>query len=426
MGTDGKSYVYSGNFIQRCDDDQCLNWVGPRYTIANAKNTTGVGLMENPSLMKRGDWYYWHESTNGTVTWGLAPDVNGHLGTANGNLAVWRSRSVIGPYEGPRLVITSNTLFTCVNTGTVVLGPDNVTWWYLYNAIGASRWNMQRQLFLDKIVFGSDGWPVPMTPSARQRFPAGATSTGPRWRPELSDEFNSLLLEGITSGVLGRKWLFKRENASLWSLDTTPGWLHLKTNCIGADSDSAHMGAANMLLQRPTSAYHTVETRMRWVGPCAKSGHGGIISRELNSGSGCAAGLVCKDGQLSVTVWQDTFFQLWTKNISTREVYIRLDVELVRVRAWYSVDGKSWDWISPNSVFTNPEMSYWQQATVIAWGSAHLPGDVWANDLQFTTAHPGLFAGNSTSESAVEFDYFRYIDNEVSAPSFKNDDLVRI
>jgi hypothetical protein len=48
-------------------------------------------------------------------------------------------------------------LYTCVNTGTVVLGPDNVTRYYLYNAIESARWNLQRQLFLDKITFAADG-----------------------------------------------------------------------------------------------------------------------------------------------------------------------------------------------------------------------------------------------------------------------------
>lgn len=130
--------------------------------------------------------------------------------------------------------------------------------------------------------------------------------------------------------MLCRKWLFKQENTSLWSLAATPGWPQLKTKCVGADSPcggecTQETAAANLLLQRPSAAYHTIETRMRWVGPCTKSGHGGIISRELNSGSGCAAGLVCKDGQLSVTVWQDTFFQLapGNKNITGTEVYIR-------------------------------------------------------------------------------------------------------
>ena len=49
----------------------------------------------------------------------------------------------------------------------------------------------------------------------------------------------------------------------------------------------------------------------------------------------------------------------------------------------------------------------------MAWEPSHLPGDKWANSLSFTAAHPGLFAGNSSSDSAVEFDYFRHTDNEI-------------
>ena len=37
-----------------------------------------------------------------------------------------------------------------------------------------------------------------------------------RWHPNISDDFNGTALEGVTGGVLGRKWLFKQENESLW------------------------------------------------------------------------------------------------------------------------------------------------------------------------------------------------------------------
>ena len=39
-----------------------------------------------------------------------------------------------------------------------------------------------------------------------------------RWRPDLSDSFDGTTLEGVTGGVLGRKWLFKQENESLWTV----------------------------------------------------------------------------------------------------------------------------------------------------------------------------------------------------------------
>lgn len=145
--SDGKTYVFAFNWIRETDA-AALNWVGPKHVVADM-HAVGVGLMENPSLMKRGEWFYWHESVNGTVTWGLAPDPNAGLASSNkGALAVWRSKSITGPWEGPRDLITSNVEAACVNTGTVVLGPDNETWYYLYDAIVPSRWNMQRQMYL--------------------------------------------------------------------------------------------------------------------------------------------------------------------------------------------------------------------------------------------------------------------------------------
>eukprot|EP01047_Picozoa_sp_COSAG01_P048033 COSAG01_NODE_4643_length_4856_cov_13.233971_2_plen_317_part_00 len=141
----GATYVYAFNWIRQTDA-AALNWVGERHVVADM-HRPGVGLMENPSLMKRGDFYYWHESVNGTVTWGLAPDPNaGPTSSNKGALAVWRSRAITGPWEGPRDLIKSNVESACVNTGTVTLGPDNTTWYYLYDAIQPSRWNMQRQV----------------------------------------------------------------------------------------------------------------------------------------------------------------------------------------------------------------------------------------------------------------------------------------
>ena len=65
-----------------------------------------------------------------------------------------------------------------------------------------------------------------------------------------------------------------------------------------------------MLLQRPTAAYYTLTSKLRWVGECSSSvgdgAHGGVIARELNSGSSAAVGLMCKNGTLSVAYWQDT------------------------------------------------------------------------------------------------------------------------
>ena len=60
---DGKTYVFAFNWIRETDA-AALNWVGEKHVVADM-HARGVGLRENPSLMKRGDWYYWHESVHG-------------------------------------------------------------------------------------------------------------------------------------------------------------------------------------------------------------------------------------------------------------------------------------------------------------------------------------------------------------------------
>lgn len=112
---DGRTFIYADNWIQETDS-AALNWVGNRTVIVDGKDT-GVGLLENPSLMRHANgWYYWHVSSNGTVTWGLSHDPLG--GENKGLLSVWRSKSASGPYEGPQHVIMSTVEHTCVNTGT--------------------------------------------------------------------------------------------------------------------------------------------------------------------------------------------------------------------------------------------------------------------------------------------------------------------
>eukprot|EP00966_Prymnesium_polylepis_P054204 1253054-Prymnesium_polylepis.3 len=115
----------------------------------------------------------------------------------------------------------------------------------------------QRQMMLDRIAWDDvAGWPKSMTPSRTRRFPAGARSSGARWRPVLTDEFDGSELEGVTAGPLGRKWLFKQENESLWSLSRRPGRLSLNVSCAGVESSAPD----NLLLQRPTASYYTLES----------------------------------------------------------------------------------------------------------------------------------------------------------------------
>ena len=240
------------------------------------------------------------------------------------------------------------------------------------------------QLMLDKIEFGTrsgsdpDAWPAVITPSRRRPFPAGAPAlTKPAWRPQLSDEFNTSLLEGVTGGVLGRKWLFKQEDPTLWSL--ADGELTLKTGCVGIESGSS----ANLLLQRPTSSYFTIETKLTWVGGCGNTsgsassnggggGHAGLIARELTSGSSVAIGVFCDAlaGGLRLALWQDTLNLIWaspTTFAADEALFFKLNLDLVRAQGWWSQTGASHP----------PRNTKGYSSTYLAMGFANVRAGTW-------------------------------------------------
>lgn len=245
-------------------------------------------------------------------------------------------------------------------------------------------------------------------------------------------------------GVLGRKWLFKQEDPALWSLTDRKGTLTLNATCTGIDSAQP----ANLLLQRPTSAYFSLETHVEWVGDCgpkgktpsAGSGHAGIIVRELNSGSGAAVGLKCDpQSGLRVVFWQDTLNEAWVSpfTLNTSAVHLKLDVDLVKTQAWWSDTGIFGSW-SALVGEGDREQGFTYTSTRLVWelvhtasngtlpsrgapsgdggeGGARTTANSWTQADSFTTLHPGLFAGGSTSGNAARFDYWRFTDHEVFA-----------
>ena len=122
-------------------------------------------------------------------------------------------------------------------------------------------------MMLDRIEWDEvTGWPKPMTPGLTRRFPRSAHPRGAVWHPNPSDEFEGPGLEGVTTGVRGRKWLFKQENDSLWSLSRTPGRLSLNVSCVGIASQFPE----NLLLQRPTASFYTLESELTPARPLAR------------------------------------------------------------------------------------------------------------------------------------------------------------
>lgn len=186
---------------------------------------------------------------------------------------------------------------------------------------------------------------------------------------------------------------------------------------------------------------------MRWVGGCG-SGSAGLIARELNSGSSAAVGVVCDSaGALRLAFWQDTLNLVWQSPFALAkpnrsapvEVYLKLDVDLVRAQAWWSPTGEQGTWAAlAGDGRTEGIWAY--TSTRLVWAYHHagpgfqqypsrgVPykamlygGDIsTANEFgqsnPFSTQHPGLFAGGgSHAKNLAEFDYWRYTDHERDA-----------
>jgi len=368
---DGSHYMIAANWIQKTSPD-ALSFVGKRKEVVFGP------VIENPSLIRKGNYYYWFESINGRTKLGNQPD--------SGKLVAWRSKDPMGPYEPcPHDFIRANNRFQVPNSGTAVEGPDG-NWWFAYNTCDMLRLNMCRQLHLDPISWDEDGWPVVNNgagPGLTHRKPIDGF--GPSWIPDLNDEFDQNGLEGLTSGILGRKWLKRSLARESWSV--SDGWLRMMT----AFPSITNLVAPNFVFQRPTAAHYQVSTRLRFF-PTGGQQQAGLTVRETTTGMGLAIGLEPQSSALDgilLTVWhntQGTLTPVATMKYEPKEVCLRIDMKGQIAQAYFRVDGRSWEPLGPAYYFT--------------WNSRY-----------FATFYPGLFAGQNIpnpTPGCAEFDYFHY------------------
>jgi hypothetical protein len=318
---------------------------------------------------------------------------------------------VLGPYEkSPVQFLRGNLRFQAVNSGGPAFGPDG-QWYYLYNAFDAQRLSLCRQLMLDPIRWTEDGWPqVNEGRGPGERYPLPIPGERAPWRPALSDEFTAPTLEGVDGGVLGSKWLFKREDPANWSLTERPDWLRLRTACPGLDN----WNIANFLCQRPNSAYYELDTCLEFT-PNYYGQYAGLAVRELQSQATIAIGLL-QTHVRSLCVWHHPGKArvqgpggLWGGNSGLKlvaelpwfnteysprgRIYLRILAEGLSYRAFYREDPDA-PWIQAGGTYG------------LAWDNS----SCW-----FTAFHPGLFAAEfipTPRHGHADFDWFRCRDME--------------
>ena len=123
-----------------------LGLVGkPKELLRNDQKWEGV-LVEAPSLIHHGDWYYLFYSANGFASDEYA-------------VGVARSKDIWGPYEKfPKQILTSDKNFSGPGH-QYVIQDDKGAWHMFYHARIRELGTGHRFLMHDLITWGADGWP---------------------------------------------------------------------------------------------------------------------------------------------------------------------------------------------------------------------------------------------------------------------------
>jgi len=202
-------------FVQRLREDG-LELVGERREILRNDAPWEGAVVEGPFIVRHGDYYYLFYSGNACCGRGC-----------NYALGVARAKDMPGPWEKAPAnpILAGNDAWRCPGHGSIVTDRDG-RYWLLYHAYAQKGFVATgREMLLDEVVFGANGWPTingGKGPSVRAAGPKVA-----RWQKDITavrDDFS-----GQTLGPTWQ-WLVGRRPATRLS----GGWLTLDASENGA------------------------------------------------------------------------------------------------------------------------------------------------------------------------------------------------
>ncbi|HVW21787.1 MAG TPA: glycoside hydrolase 43 family protein [Opitutaceae bacterium] len=230
--------------------------------VVDADRMPGWTTLEGPKFYKRGGYYYLFAPAGGVT---------------GGYQAVFRSKDIYGPYEN-RIVLAQG--------GTRVNGPHQGAWvetasgqdWFLHFQ---DRGPFGRDVFLEPMAWGSDGWPVigedpghtgrgqPVLthrkPDVGRAYPVAVPQTG--------DEFGA--------AELGLQWQWQANPRPAWlSLAERPGFLRLfgvPAPAATAQGMPEIYNSPNLLLQKFPAPAFTVTARLEFAPGAAGSCAGLVV-----------------------------------------------------------------------------------------------------------------------------------------------------
>jgi beta-xylosidase len=187
-------------WLQRLRDDG-LALVGERREIMRNDTPWEGAVVEGPFVLRRGDTYYLFYS-------GAACCGRG----CNYALGVARAKAMTGPWEKAPTnpILAANAAWRCPGHGSIVNDPDG-RYWLLYHAYAQKGFVATgREMLLDEVVFGADGWPTinaGQGPSTRAAGPKAATA-----QTDVTLVRDDFSREGTLS--VGWQWLIGRQPAA--------------------------------------------------------------------------------------------------------------------------------------------------------------------------------------------------------------------
>jgi len=158
-------------WIQRLREDG-LELVGEKKEILRNDAPWEGAVTEGPFVVRRGEYYYLFYSGNACCGRGC-----------NYALGVARAKDMLGPWEKcpANPILAGNAAWRCPGHGSIVTDPDG-RHWLLYHAYAQNGFVATgREMLLDEVAFGGDGWPSingGMGPSTRAPGPATARGQG--------------------------------------------------------------------------------------------------------------------------------------------------------------------------------------------------------------------------------------------------------
>lgn len=172
-------------WAQRLDENG-TKLIGERKELLRNDQPWEGALIEGPFVLRRGEWFYMFYAGNACCGRGCS------YGTG-----VARAKSLLGPWEkNPRNpIMATNEQFRGPGHGSIVADPAGRQWFLYHSYVLPTFIYTGREMLLDEIIFGEDGWPTingGKGPSSHAPLPSRALHR----REELafSDEFSEAAL----------------------------------------------------------------------------------------------------------------------------------------------------------------------------------------------------------------------------------------